>query len=318
MLAYQLTSILQGGRGGHTISDSDITRSLKMLGGSYDKMEMKLAKLKSIDNFINASIDKGKLYDLIEESDNAGLYYAVKKVSNLMADYKTSDYTQKINQEHRANTGEAPATIRSSSVTELIKSAIRIPAVAESDNFKEGVYRQGIGQILSDGRGGTSPGQIMKDRFVVNAFALDLQKRALREFPDANNQKHVEKRAEINARVREMAPGVFDLISGEFKPYSLVIATHNGKEVIGFTDPSAVAPTATENVPGTPTPANPTGSLTGRSLSERRAPRKALTPEEEAAAGQEQETEAGRIADRRRAAQQRAIRSGSRLFGKGQ
>ena len=324
MLAYQLTSILQGGTGGRTISDTDVTRALNMMGGKYDSKAQKLQKLEFIGELINNATDKGQLYSLLTGNDNAGKYYAVKKVTGLMAEYNMENFDQKINDKYKAEVGESPDTVRSSNINDLVKSASRIPAA--EGNYDSEKYKIGIGMVLNDGEGKTSPGQIVGKQYVVNAYALDLQKNALRAYPDVNNQEHVKKRAEINARAIAMAPGVFDIVSGEYKPFTIVIKKNDeGREVVQLEDgspdlatiPRVMSVRAVSPDAKTPLPSSRTTSTVGRPLSERRAKPRVRLPEEVAASQQELATDAKRAETSREAARERARRSGSRLFGGG-
>ena len=118
--------------------------------------------------------------------------------------------------------------------------------------------------VLNDEEGKTSPGQIVGKQYVVNAYALDLQKNALRAYPDVNNQDHVKKRAEINARVIAMAPGVFDIVSGEYKPFTIVIKKNDeGREVVqledGSPDPAPIPSAATAPEASAEPQRSPTG-----------------------------------------------------------
>ena len=245
MLAYQLTSILQGGTGGRTISDGDVQRAMDMMGGRYDSKAQKLQKLEFIGDLINNTIDKGQLYGLLTGNDNAGKYYAVKKVTGLMAEYNMENFDQKINDKYKAEVGESPDTVRTSNINDLVRSISRIPAAA--GNYDSEKYKIGIGMVLNDVEGKTSPGQIVGNQFVVNSYAFELQKNALNAYPDVNNQDHVKKRAEINARVIAMAPGVFDILSGEYKPFTIVIKKNNdGQEVVQLEDGSPDPATAPE------------------------------------------------------------------------
>ena len=262
MLAYQLTSILQGGTGGRTISDTDVTRALNMMGGKYDSKAQKLQKLEFIGELINNATDKGQLYSLLTGNDNAGKYYAVKKVTGLMAEYNMENFDQKINDKYKTEVGESPDTVRSSNINALVKSVSRIPAAAGKYDSEK--YKIGIRMVLNDEEGKTSPGQIVGKQYVVNAYALDLQKNALRAYPDVNNQDHVKKRAEINARVIAMAPGVFDIVSGEYKPFTIVIKKNDeGREVVqledGSPDPAPIPSAATAPEASAEPQRSPTG-----------------------------------------------------------
>ena len=86
MLAYQLTTILQGGTGGRTISDTDVTRTLTMFGGTFDSLDQKLAKLKVIKSFIDDAKLIGLLHnpDNLRSEDNKELYHTYQKVYQII------------------------------------------------------------------------------------------------------------------------------------------------------------------------------------------------------------------------------------------
>ena len=100
-LAYQLTGILQGGTGGRTISDTDITRTLQMLGGTYDTMKMRMAKLAEVKKLIVGHINRASLYRLITPDSNAGLFFTVEKVSGIINPYNKDNYDTKIVQDSK-------------------------------------------------------------------------------------------------------------------------------------------------------------------------------------------------------------------------
>ncbi len=100
-LAYQLTGILQGGTGGRTISDTDITRTLQMLGGTYDTMKMRRAKLAEVKKLIVGHINRSSLYRLITPDSNAGLFFTVEKVSGIINPYNKDNYDTKIVQDSK-------------------------------------------------------------------------------------------------------------------------------------------------------------------------------------------------------------------------
>ena len=70
ILAYQMTSILQGGTGGRTISDQDITRTLKLFSGNVLNKNQKLSKLYYLRTVIQDTLNKGRLYGPVSEPRN--------------------------------------------------------------------------------------------------------------------------------------------------------------------------------------------------------------------------------------------------------
>ena len=123
-----------------------------------------------------------------------------------------------------------------------------------------------------------------------------------------------------------MAPGVFDIVSGEYKPFTIVIKKNDeGREVVQLEDgspdlatiPRVMSVRAVSPDAKTPLPSSRTTSTVGRPLSERRAKPRVRLPEEVASSQQELATDAKRAETSREAARERARRSGSRLFGGG-
>tara|TARA_R100000808_G_scaffold21884_1_gene47391 strand:+ start:352 stop:3579 length:3228 start_codon:yes stop_codon:yes gene_type:complete len=85
ILAYQLTSILQGGTGGRTISDQDVTRTLKVFSGSFVSKKQKMAKLQYLRGYIGLAGAKARLYDKVAEDDaNYNSYLMANKLKKAM------------------------------------------------------------------------------------------------------------------------------------------------------------------------------------------------------------------------------------------
>tara|TARA_R100000664_G_C2760144_1_gene150900 strand:+ start:3104 stop:5449 length:2346 start_codon:yes stop_codon:yes gene_type:complete len=89
-LAYQLTAILQGGTGGRTISDQDVSRTLSIFGGDTINKEQKLAKLELVKDFIERALTRGQFFtpNALGPNANAGLFTSYLKVSDLLQNYK--------------------------------------------------------------------------------------------------------------------------------------------------------------------------------------------------------------------------------------
>ena len=85
ILAYQLTSILQGGTGGRTISDQDVTRTLKVFSGSFVSKKQKMAKLQYLRGYIGLAGAKARLYDKVtEDGANYNSYLMANKLKKAM------------------------------------------------------------------------------------------------------------------------------------------------------------------------------------------------------------------------------------------
>ena len=85
-LAYQLTAILQGGTGGRTISDTDVTRTLAIFGGRFTSVDQKLAKIGIIEDFIERARLRGELFTSsnLKDNDNAELFNVYSRISNVV------------------------------------------------------------------------------------------------------------------------------------------------------------------------------------------------------------------------------------------
>ena len=85
-LAYQLTAILQGGTGGRTISDTDVTRTLAIFGGTFIGVEQKLDKIEIVEDFIERAKLRGTLFTPknLEDKDNAELFNVYSRISDVV------------------------------------------------------------------------------------------------------------------------------------------------------------------------------------------------------------------------------------------
>jgi len=128
-LAYQLTSILQGGTGGRTISDTDVKKTLDMMTGTYSSKEMKMAKLQEIKKMIVAHQNEAKLYNLLQKPGvNSGLYYTVLKSSSLVNSYNKDNFDTKI----RKAAGTRPPSEELEKNVGLIKPTAKIAILANT------------------------------------------------------------------------------------------------------------------------------------------------------------------------------------------
>ena len=85
VLAYQITGILQGGTGGRTISDTDITRALKMFSSRFGTVNSRKKKLAFVQKLVTSSINKQRVYSILDNTGvNADMYRSVKRASRLL------------------------------------------------------------------------------------------------------------------------------------------------------------------------------------------------------------------------------------------
>ena len=87
ILAYQLTSILQGGTGGRTISDQDVTRTLKVFSGNLTSLPQKLHKLNYLKKIISLAGQRSRLYaQAVKGSSNYNLYETALRNERILDD----------------------------------------------------------------------------------------------------------------------------------------------------------------------------------------------------------------------------------------
>lgn len=86
ILAYQITTILQGATGGRTISDQDVAHSMKLFGGTFITRRDRLARISLLKDMLNRNIEKGGLYRLIATKDkvNEGFIDSLKNMERLI------------------------------------------------------------------------------------------------------------------------------------------------------------------------------------------------------------------------------------------
>ena len=84
ILAYQITSILQGGTGGRTISDTDVKITMKLFGDTFSTLDRRMAHLENVKSLIRTAIHRGRAYELLEPANtNFATYGSVKNVLKL-------------------------------------------------------------------------------------------------------------------------------------------------------------------------------------------------------------------------------------------
>ena len=329
--AYQLTGILQGGTGGRTISDQDITRAMAMFRSKTGTVQSRLEKLDFIDKMLTGAVNKEVLFNILQGGEtNRDMFESVKNASKLFEtganlsnfDAEADDYAKK-------NVGEQPSKVRTNNAQMIVQSAAQIPAVADSPNYVKGRYIDGINMVLTQGDK-IAPGMIVGNRYVINANAFDLSRRMIQQFPNQRTPEMAKGRETAQKRVNSMVDSVFDLITGEVVPARLGTEVQtqgknkgkefpsiirNDEDVAPKTNPVASpVPVGPETNPAvSPVPVAPEApavrSTVGRSLEDRRA----STPLE-ASTVSERNTESQRNVKVMEQNRQRALRSGSKLF----
>ena len=99
MLAYQVTSALQGGTGGRTISDQDVKYALKLFTGIFDSSKQRLSKLAMIRSMLNRVAVKSDMWNLIRPGKNVSYIRAVDRMLEVLdygGEYNLDNFTNKI------------------------------------------------------------------------------------------------------------------------------------------------------------------------------------------------------------------------------
>ena len=234
MLAYQLTSILQGGTGGRTISDGDVDRALEMMGGAYDTSEQTMSKLKFIGQLVNGTVDRGKLYNTLQPSDNANKFYAVQKVDALMSKTSTlslANLEEKLNEKFSKPEGGP--------VQDILAEAARLGG----SNYKKEVFQKGIETVTQGGSGkikylGNKP-------YVINPDANKmLQKVKLLGQQEGITSSAFTKGLE---RVQSVHGKIFDITSG--KLVNVKYDANGSFDIVEATPDASATVTAPEPAP---------------------------------------------------------------------
>ena len=342
--AYQLTGILQGGTGGRTISDQDITRAMDMFRSKTGTVQSRLQKLDFIDKMLSGAVNKEVLFNILQRGDtNKDMFESVKNAARLFeTGANLSNFDSEADKYAKKNVGENPSKVRTNNAQMIVQSAAQIPAVADSPNYVKGRYIDGINMVLTQGDK-IAPGMIVGNRYVINANAFDLSRRMIQQFPNQRTPEMAKGRETAQKRVNSMVNSVFDLITGEVVPARLGTEVQtqgknkgkefpsiirNDEDVAPETNPEvSPVPVAPEDNPAvspvpiapeanpavSPVPVAPEApavrSTVGRPLEGRRAP----TPLE-ASTVSERKTESQRNVKVIEQNRQRALRSGSKLF----
>ena len=151
VLAYQMTSVLQGGTGGRTISDTDVTRALTMLRGPANSLAQKKRKLEflrglledqtvRIDAFARLGMDTNiEQFDALYKLDREGLlsFYNLK---NFDKDFVEADKAARPIGGTEFDNAERGLKLLGQSNNALIR-----------DNYNGSAARAGITKVLENG-----------------------------------------------------------------------------------------------------------------------------------------------------------------------
>jgi len=177
VLAYQITGILQGGTGGRTISDADITRALKMFSTRFGDVDGRKKKLAFVQKLVTSSINKKKVFAILNNTSiNADMYISVKRGAKLLnlGVNQNNVYTKAAE-----SAGEQEDL---SNAQDIYRQVIPIAG----DNYNQTTYAAGISNVIrKDGQG-----QLVNN-LVINSDDLALWKNAAARFRENGNSEQL-------------------------------------------------------------------------------------------------------------------------------
>ena len=216
-LAYQLTSILQGGTGGRTISDTDVTRALNLFGGTLLSRDQKLNKIKFIMGMVDQTIERGTLFATVRPNSNAEYYRTLQKLdrAGLLSEYNLNNFDTILNSQFEAaglnktssQEGIGPIT---QAVQDISKAAEKNP------NFTQEAYVKEIENFL----GGAEP-KVSGKRYVVNKNDAMKWKNAVTQFSQDGDEMALAGIAK--GLMSEGRNKVFDAATGQVIPVEWIL-----------------------------------------------------------------------------------------------
>ena len=161
-LAYQLTSILQGGTGGRTISDTDVERALELFTGDFLNLDQKLAKIDAVMRIVDNTIERAALYEKVTGNSNANYYYTLSKLDGAglirfatLDNLRSGELNAALNRELKIEQQQ----VKGGSITNVINKLSDLG----SPNYKAEVYRDQITNLVGD-----SEPELRGGRYVLN------------------------------------------------------------------------------------------------------------------------------------------------------
>ena len=161
-LAYQLTSILQGGTGGRTISDTDVERALELFTGDFLNLDQKLAKIDAVMRIVDNTIERAALYEKVTGDSNANYYYTLSKLDGAglirfatLDNLRSGELNAALNRELKIEQQQ----VKGGSITNVINKLSDLG----SPNYKAEVYRDQITNLVGD-----SEPELRGGRYVLN------------------------------------------------------------------------------------------------------------------------------------------------------
>ena len=175
VLAYQLTSVLQGGTGGRTISDTDVTRTLSMFGGPTDNYQQKMAKLTFLEGLLREQNSRIQAFNNLTDDTNVDQFMAIYKLdrAGLLSFYNLNNFDKDFTKDSSKprpiggvdidSVGKAVDTIRLSNNKNI------------SDNYNAQALANGVEAVLQNGGRAKvyDTGDFTNNPVLVNKEAFD-------------------------------------------------------------------------------------------------------------------------------------------------
>lgn len=267
-MAYQLTAILQGGTGGRTISDTDVTRTLSIFGGDAISFEQKMAKLNIVGEFIDRALTRGQFFSdrALPLGSNAGMYDTYLKVEDIIRDYKGDDivghFVDTVERKYMEATKNAPLDLSTNTfgtmsrrflITKIADSAARGFKDSAGDSyganaiiFNREVLQNFIDEDIKLKPSDTRTLGIIRDEDTKKLYVLNIE--AFKNYGAATTDKDRDK-IKKDSRGKK----AYDLMSGKVVnvEYGFSGKLINGNRIpqISFIDPETAPPTTSKNKP---------------------------------------------------------------------
>ena len=211
VLAYQITGILQGGTGGRTISDTDITRALKMFSSRFGDVEGRKKKLAFVQKLVTSSINKKRVFAILNNRNvNADMYQSVQRASRLLnlgidQDNLTTEAAKFAGEQEDLSNRQG-----------ILGQILNPKNPIAKENYNQEIYAVGINNVIrKDGQGE------LAGNFVVNSDDLALWKNAVARFKVNRDSEELERaRQKIIERGGTVA---FDAAQGIEVPINWIV-----------------------------------------------------------------------------------------------
>ena len=216
-LAYQLTSILQGGTGGRTISDTDVTRALNLFGGTLLSRDQKLNKIKFIMGMVDQTIERGTLFATVRPNSNAEYYRTLQKLdrAGVLSQYNIDNFDTVLNSQFEA--AGLNKTSSQEGIGPITKAVQDISKAAEKNpDFTREAYAKELENFL----GGAEP-LVSAGRYVLNTNDAKKWGNAVAKFSQDGDERALSGIAK--GLMSEGRNKVFDAERGQVIPVQWII-----------------------------------------------------------------------------------------------